>query len=353
MTEPSNPFPPGHPDRQEHTSEPEPSTAPAPPLQGIALWWTSGHWRRAGLVAGAVALLAVGVAAGSALGGPSEPPAPAAQAATPSAAPSPSPGSLLTAQQRAGGKAGFDSAWVNLPDTDRVAVCAHIDTYGLQQSMHDFNVEQKYIDDGYLPSLYVDACETLNNPGPAPAMPAAPAPRPAPALTDQERAFVDAHQGEFDFDPPKPDAELVAWARERCTVMTEERSEDRPEFLAQRWRGGAASAQNMRVVAQTFCPDLLPDMDLSDRGFNHGNYIAVAGHTGSTIPELTDTPGQIAPGTYSTVSSGVEDCYWERMSASGSTIANDFLSFVPGNVTVTINSGEGFTSSGCGFWVPA
>ncbi|WP_127572501.1 hypothetical protein [Georgenia faecalis] len=260
-------------------------------------------------------------------------------------------GLQLTAEQRAGGEAGFDAEWDKLSDTDRVAVCAHIAARGLEQAMRDFDVAQEHIDHGLLPGLYVEACRTVSVDRAAPIPPASPA--DAPSLTDQEQAFVDNHRDEFTFSPPKSDGELIAWAKERCTEMTEEHAEDRVEFIGSRWSGGSDGAQNMRVVAGTFCPSLLPDMNLADRAFGPGNYVAVAEQSDRPTRASSATPGQVAPGTYGTLRAGVEDCYWERTSASGSTIANDFLSFVPGSVTVTINAGEGFTSTGCGIWVPA
>ncbi|WP_427018602.1 PASTA domain-containing protein [Pseudarthrobacter sp. P1] len=47
---------------------------------------------------------------------------------------------------------------------------------------------------------------------------------------------------------------------------------------------------------------------------------------------------------------GVHDCYWERTTTQGGTIANDFISFAPQGPVVTIFEGEGFVSTRCGTW---
>lgn len=57
----------------------------------------------------------------------------------------------------------------------------------------------------------------------------------------------------------------------------------------------------------------------------------------------------LKPGTYKT--GHVSDCYWERTTDGGGTLANDFVKLAPGGVTVTIRSSDGgFTSEGCGPW---
>jgi hypothetical protein len=59
---------------------------------------------------------------------------------------------------------------------------------------------------------------------------------------------------------------------------------------------------------------------------------------------------EMQPGTWST-DPGVQDCYWERTTGDGQTIANDFVSFAPNGVTVTVRAGDGgFVSQGCGRW---
>lgn len=58
---------------------------------------------------------------------------------------------------------------------------------------------------------------------------------------------------------------------------------------------------------------------------------------------------EVKPGTYRT--GRVSDCYWERTTKGGDTLANDFVKNAPGGVTVTIRSSDGgFSSDGCGPW---
>lgn len=60
--------------------------------------------------------------------------------------------------------------------------------------------------------------------------------------------------------------------------------------------------------------------------------------------------GQTVPaGTYRSTSPA-ENCYWERTTGGGDTIANDFVTFAADGVTVELRDGEGFTSSDCGIW---
>lgn len=59
----------------------------------------------------------------------------------------------------------------------------------------------------------------------------------------------------------------------------------------------------------------------------------------------------VKPGTYRT-GKKVHDCYWERSTKGGKTIANDFVTNAPAGVTVTIRSSDGgFSSNGCGTWL--
>ncbi|MEV0882048.1 hypothetical protein AB0I85_29980 [Micromonospora echinofusca] len=57
-------------------------------------------------------------------------------------------------------------------------------------------------------------------------------------------------------------------------------------------------------------------------------------------------PGMILPGRYR-LKGPLADCYWERSSKSGTIISNNFITNAPAGVTVTVRSGEGFTSEGC------
>lgn len=59
---------------------------------------------------------------------------------------------------------------------------------------------------------------------------------------------------------------------------------------------------------------------------------------------------EITAGTWRSTDS-VSDCYWERTRPNGDTIANDFITFASGRVTVNISGSDGsFTTEGCGSW---
>lgn len=58
----------------------------------------------------------------------------------------------------------------------------------------------------------------------------------------------------------------------------------------------------------------------------------------------------VKPGTYRTEGK-MTDCYWERSTKGGDTIANDFVSNAPAGVTVRIRTSDGgFKADNCGMW---
>ena len=59
----------------------------------------------------------------------------------------------------------------------------------------------------------------------------------------------------------------------------------------------------------------------------------------------------IPAGTYRTAR-GVTSCYWERNDGSGNILDNNFITSAFNGVEVTVNDGEGFSTRGCGLWVP-
>lgn len=70
---------------------------------------------------------------------------------------------------------------------------------------------------------------------------------------------------------------------------------------------------------------------------------------GADATPFSVSPRVIAAGTYRI--ERTSDCYWARSTSSGDIIDNDFISNVQGPVTVRINAGEGFETSGCPAWV--
>lgn len=106
----------------------------------------------------------------------------------------------------------------------------------------------------------------------------------------------------------------------------------------------AGAPDDLLAVGTHLCKDMTKAFDLAQRGFDDGTY-EVGGRT-AKVDAWT-----IRAGTYRT-DKRISDCYWERSTSGGSTIANDFVTNAPGGVTVTIRKGEGFKSERCGTWLP-
>lgn len=96
--------------------------------------------------------------------------------------------------------------------------------------------------------------------------------------------------------------------------------------------------ENYRAAIKYLCPKYLPVLQKAKGGFADGTY---------------EVGKDIKSGTYRTTPGRVTDCYWERSTGGGTTIANDFVKNAPRGVTVTLRRGEGFTSEGCGNWMKA
>lgn len=61
-------------------------------------------------------------------------------------------------------------------------------------------------------------------------------------------------------------------------------------------------------------------------------------------------PDEIKPGKYRTMMSPVKDCYWERTSAGGDILDNNFVTAAR-VLDVTVRAADGaFTTRGCGPW---
>jgi hypothetical protein len=91
-----------------------------------------------------------------------------------------------------------------------------------------------------------------------------------------------------------------------------------------------------KLATKMLCPKYLPMLRKAEGGFGEGDM----------------TVGKdVKPGTYRTTDSA-HDCYWERSTGGGRTIANDFVTNAPKGVTVTIyGSDGGFKSDNCGDWI--
>ncbi|MGY0235950.1 hypothetical protein [Longispora urticae] len=107
---------------------------------------------------------------------------------------------------------------------------------------------------------------------------------------------------------------------------------------------GTRNAQIIDLTVQYVCPQHAPILARAKTG----SYPTAGPLT--SFRDGTYVVGKIiAPGTYKTAPEA-KDCYWERTTSGGGVIANDFVTFAPQGVTVTIRSGEGFVSEGCGAW---
>lgn len=98
-----------------------------------------------------------------------------------------------------------------------------------------------------------------------------------------------------------------------------------------------AEAEEYGAAIKYLCPKYLPIWRKAQGGFTDGTY---------------EVGKEIKPGRYRTAGR-VSDCYWERSTGGGDTIANDFVTNAPRGVTVTTRKGEGFKSEGCGSWIRA
>ncbi|MEV8265745.1 hypothetical protein [Microbacterium sp. NPDC077057] len=123
--------------------------------------------------------------------------------------------------------------------------------------------------------------------------------------------------------------------REYCEYLHEYYTPD--NVYPMLWGDQTESRQIDIAAVRVYCPEFAPKMDMVLGGFYDGDHIV-----GQTIQ----------PGTYRTAT-GVKDCYWERNDGSGDILDNNFVGAAHNGVTVTVNSGEGFTTNGCGLWIPA
>lgn len=123
--------------------------------------------------------------------------------------------------------------------------------------------------------------------------------------------------------------------REYCEYLHEFYTPD--NVYPMLWGEQTESRQIDIAAVRVYCPEFAPKMDMVLTGFYDGDHIV-----GQTIQ----------PGTYRTAA-GVKDCYWERNDGSGDILDNNFVGAAHNGVTVTVNGGEGFTTNGCGLWIPA
>lgn len=171
---------------------------------------------------------------------------------------------------------------------------------------------------------------------PAPEETPAPSASPVPGVSAQAVAAFLAGIGQANTDFPDLHVEEGVKA---CTGMVEAGAAlvEQARYLVENrvgvaWDGLAPLAY--------LCAAQNDAIALAVLGFDDGDYTVGAGEE------------EIRPGKYRTAPE-VTDCYWERVSDGGSTLANDFVTNAPKGVTVSIKSSDGgFSSSGCGVWLP-
>lgn len=186
------------------------------------------------------------------------------------------------------------------------------------------------------PSAQATTTAAATTPAPKPSRTAKPAPAPTtappPAAEELADAEYERRYVEAGMDAIGGVGSAINLGRRNCgaieTVESKELSAV-PNFMA------AQDALDP-IAVEVFCPQYAGYLPAAASGFGDGAWIVG-----------TD----IAPGAYKT-EPGVVDCYWERTSGSGETIANDFVSLSPDGVTVTVREGEGLVTSGCAGWLP-
>ncbi|WP_146080087.1 hypothetical protein [Clavibacter michiganensis] len=99
-------------------------------------------------------------------------------------------------------------------------------------------------------------------------------------------------------------------------------------------------------AVEVYCPKFQPGLDQAGKIIPGDGGFAVA----DAATPLGVSPKVLAAGSYRTVGTPT-DCYYEINNQRGSIITNNFVNSAPGGLSVTLRSGQGFDSSGCGAWV--
>jgi hypothetical protein len=183
---------------------------------------------------------------------------------------------------------------------------------------------------------------------------AAPSGSPTPAaspvressypLTDTQKTFVAAVRKDPKYTPDgSTDWDIVQLGRDFCgmgyrkTTVYDGHGGNPPNV-----KGIATYKEQLgpleKNAVRYLCPQYVSVWKSGMASFGSGDYVVGA---------------DIKPGRYRTLQRKVRSCYWERTTKAGDTIANDFVTFAAGGVTVTIlGTDGGFTSKRCGTWIP-
>lgn len=163
-------------------------------------------------------------------------------------------------------------------------------------------------------------------------------PAPPAGMTAAEAEYVRAAA-----DVGEDDEATLRKGKERCAHVGKMRAvTDRARYIVETRHDPEQAITQIHVTY--LCAGLTGAYTLAQRALTDGTYTVVAADSDAES-------GRAQVGTYRT-DRGITDCYWERSSSSGATIANDFITNAPAGATVTLRAGEGFTSQGCGVWLP-
>lgn len=98
----------------------------------------------------------------------------------------------------------------------------------------------------------------------------------------------------------------------------------------------------LKLVVKNICPGYQADLD---RGMS---IVQLKAEKKYTTGGTKLVPSELVPGTYQTVDTKVEDCYWEYVDSSGEIMDNNFING-SAQFSITIpESASAFTSRGCG-----
>lgn len=153
-----------------------------------------------------------------------------------------------------------------------------------------------------------------------------------------------------DIDPAYTPSKIEAAAAAALIKAEKYYGEDGPTgALAELMNVCAESGVSAEELLQDSLNDIPYVLRLCPRAPHARLMRAVA--AGDYFEDGDQTVGKdVKPGTYRTTDRA-SDCYWERSTKGGDTVANDFVKNAPGGVTVTIRSTDGgFSSQGCGTW---
>lgn len=128
---------------------------------------------------------------------------------------------------------------------------------------------------------------------------------------------------------------IIDGAQEFCTDLTS--AEQSAQSLIALVKQNSSSGSLVPLAATVlYCPKYSSWVDVAAGAFGDGSRAV-----GTSIPA----------GTYKTVKGSLSNCYWERSNGQGNIIDNNFVTFAPDAIRVTVYNSEGFSTSGCGWWV--